>query len=67
MILAEGVRRGVAQIQGTVPDEFRAVFGVPVPGGFTAVCEMRRSYVGPPISSCALPRLMPYALFRVCS
>ena len=26
MILAEGGRRGVAQIQGTVPDEFRAVF-----------------------------------------
>ena len=38
MILAEGGRRGVAQIQGTVPDEFRAVFwgGCPrwIPGGF---------------------------------
>ena len=42
MILAEGGRRGVAQIQGTVPDEFRAVFlgGCPrwIPGGFCRDC-----------------------------
>ena len=72
MILAEGGRRGVVaqhderRRKAMRATRFRrAVLFAERLGGIGKKVKGRE--IGPPISSRALPRLMPYALFRVCS